>query len=459
MKNRTRSIQWMLARRIGLVVLVAGALFGLTAYFVERDRIGDLVADRALVAANRFNGQAQTALDMPGGISAETMQAELDTFLAAGAVKHRFGQYVLATIYDDAGNLLAEFADPRHPDMDQVRARLDAANHRYSADEYGRVHFARVGGDPYAHVAVPLADSSGAIVAHIEGVFAVSPSGVAELERTIAESVGAVLLVILVTAGLIYPIILSLIGRLSRMTINLLDANLETLKVLGGAVAKRDSDTDAHNYRVTIYSVRLAEAVGLPSELIRALIKGAFLHDVGKIGIRDAVLLKPGKLDDDEYAVMKTHVEHGIDLAAGSSWLEDGAAVVGCHHEKYDGGGYPNGMSGEDIPEIARIFAIADVFDAVASRRPYKDPCTYEETMEILERGRGTHFDPRLLDAFDEIARALYDDFAGIDGDRPRLELESITRRYFHGSIGEMVASANDRLHADANGSRRPVPA
>ena len=293
-----------------------------------------------------------------------------------------------------------------------------------------------------------LHDSAGLTVAHIEGVFAVSPRGVANVRRQVAASVGYVFLVVLATTGLIYPIILSLVGNVARMNLHLLDANLETLKVLGGAVAKRDSDTDAHNFRVTIYSVRLAEAVGLDEKSIRALIKGALIHDVGKIAIRDAVLLKPGKLSDAEYAVMKTHVEHGLDLTSRSEWLRDGASVVGCHHEKYGGGGYPQGIRGEEISIIARIFAIADVFDAVASRRPYKEPCTLEETMEILDQGRGTHFDPALLDAFVGIASSLYEQFAGVEGEAPRQELESIQQRYFHHIVSDLATDTSALLRS-----------
>lgn len=117
--------------------------------------------------------------------------------------------------------------------------------------------------------------------------------------------------VVLGTAALLYPVIVRLMRRVTGLSTDLLEANLEMLSTLGSAIAKRDADTDAHNYRVTIYSVRLAQAAGLDAPRIQALIKGAFLHDVGKIGIPDHILLKPGKLDDREYAEMKKHVAHG----------------------------------------------------------------------------------------------------------------------------------------------------
>jgi putative nucleotidyltransferase with HDIG domain len=219
----------------------------------------------------------------------------------------------------------------------------------------------------------------------------------------------------------------------------LLDANLETLQVLGSAIAKRDSDTDAHNFRVTVYSVKIAEEIGLSTENIRTLIKGAFLHDVGKIGIRDNVLLKPGPLTDDEYEVMKGHVNHGVDIVNRSEWLLDARSVVGSHHEKFDGSGYDRGLRGEEIPINARIFALADVFDALTSRRPYKEPYSFEESMQVLDAGRGTHFDPFLLDEFSKIARRLHEEFAHADVGKPRAELEVIVERYFHMGVGELV--------------------
>ena len=222
-----------------------------------------------------------------------------------------------------------------------------------------------------------------------------------------------------------------LLRRVVRLSEELLDANLEMLSVVGSAIAKRDADTDAHNYRVTIYSVRLAEAVGVGSKAMQSLIKGAFLHDVGKIGIPDHILLKPGNLDDSEFAEMQKHVAHGLDIVRRAAWLADAEEVVGCHHEKFDGGGYGSGLHAEDIPLNARIFAIADAFDALTSRRPYKEPLAFAAAMDILEKGRGTHFDPRLLDVFAAIARPLHDGFANRDDDHPREVLRGIVIRYF----------------------------
>ena len=238
--------------------------------------------------------------------------------------------------------------------------------------------------------------------------------------------------VVLATTLFLVPVMVAVGRRLMSLSRQLVSANIETLVVLGNAIATRDSDTGAHNYRVTIFAIRLAEAVGLAADDMRALIKGAFLHDVGKIAISDTILLKPGKLTAEEFTVMKQHVAHGFDIVLSAPSLHGAADVVLFHHEKYDGSGYLKGLSGNDIPVTARIFAIADVFDALISRRPYKEPMPFGKALAIIEDGAGAHFDPALVAAFTVIARPLYDAFSGQDDEAvARRTVEEITDRYF----------------------------
>jgi HD-GYP domain-containing protein (c-di-GMP phosphodiesterase class II) len=262
----------------------------------------------------------------------------------------------------------------------------------------------------------------------------------ARLVREPLTTVALVILVVMVISGLFYPVVLRFSDRMAEFSSDLLEANLEMMEVLGSAVAKRDSDTDAHNYRVTIYAVRLAEKEGLGIKAMQGLIKGAFLHDVGKIGIRDEVLLKPGRLDEDEYEVMKTHVDHGLDIVGRAGWLRDALGVVGSHHEKYDGGGYPSRVPGEMIPLPARIFAVADVFDALSSKRPYKAPMPLEKVFEIMREGRGTHFDPAVLDSFLEIAPDLHAQLDGRSAEELRGELQEIIEKYFTAGLRVLLA-------------------
>jgi HD-GYP domain-containing protein (c-di-GMP phosphodiesterase class II) len=435
-----KSIDRILLVRMGLAASAIGLLFGAVAFFSERGRLESEVADFARVQVERFSFQSRTVLDAPR-LDGDVLQSALTAFSrASGGATLSDGSFVTAKIYDPAGDLLAESVDTEYRHITAVEEILESIPHDRPADQLERVVSARISGAPHIGVVLPLKNSDGTAVAHIEGVFAVSEAGVAAIRVRVVRSVTIVFLLVLLTTAVIYPVISSLVGRLARTTTSLLDSNLETLQVLGSAIAKRDSDTDAHNYRVTVYAVRLAEEVGVDREEIRSLIKGSLLHDVGKIGIRDAILLKPGRLTDDEFEVMKTHVNHGLDITARSSWLEDARGVVGFHHERFDGAGYPRGLRGQEIPPSARIFAIVDVFDALTSSRPYKEAFSFEETIVILDQGSGSHFDPSFLDAFRRIARDLYDEFAGLENDAPRRELHTITERYFAKNARELFA-------------------
>ena len=269
-----------------------------------------------------------------------------------------------------------------------------------------------------------------------------SPSEtIADAERRLLAAVLGVVAIVAVTALSIYPLVRRLVMRLADMSVLLLDSNLETLRVLGSAIAKRDSDTDDHNYRVTIYSVRLAEACGTTAPRSAGSSRAPFSTTSAGIGVRDHILLKPGRLDAGEFELMKTHVSQGLDIVASSAWLSDAREVIGCHHEQYAGTGYDGGLRGEAIPLTARIFAIADVFDALASERPYKKPMTVEESIAALEQGAGRHFDPSLVARFAEIAPGLHARF-GLDAAAARAELEVLLRRHFRTDLGVILEEA-----------------
>jgi putative two-component system response regulator len=146
----------------------------------------------------------------------------------------------------------------------------------------------------------------------------------------------------------------------------------------------------------------IALELGLPGQEAETLLTAAPMHDIGKIGIPDRVLLKPGKLDAEEWAIMRRHPEigHGIIGSHPSPLLRMAAEVALTHHEKWDGNGYPRGLRGEEIPQVGRIVAVADVFDALTSVRPYKPAWTVEAAVEELKRGSGTHFQPQVVEAF-----------------------------------------------------------
>jgi HD-GYP domain-containing protein (c-di-GMP phosphodiesterase class II) len=178
-------------------------------------------------------------------------------------------------------------------------------------------------------------------------------------------------------------------------------------------------------------AARIGEEVGLSGSTMQALIAGSFLHDVGKIGIPDAILLKPGRLDDAEMAVMRTHVDLGEEIVRGMGWLDGAHEVVAAHHEKWDGSGYPRRLAAEAIPLSARIFAVADVFDALCSKRPYKAPMPFEQVMGILRADAGRHFDPRIVGLFEGIVDEVRERLHDTDEAAVRSLLEARIRLHF----------------------------
>ena len=221
-------------------------------------------------------------------------------------------------------------------------------------------------------------------------------------------------------------------GLLIGMHHDLLESNLQMVKALGSAIAERDYGTSEHNFRVTVYAIKLAEKAGVDNEQMKALIKGSFLHDIGKIGIRDNTLLKPAQLSNEEFESVKKHVLHGRHIIESVTWLEDAIDVVLYHHENWDGSGYPHGLSGESIPLVARIFCIADVFDALTSDRPYKKAWSYEETMAIMAKDARVRFDPSLLRDFGDISGELYRTVVPLDAHSLEDRLLQIINHYFH---------------------------
>jgi response regulator RpfG family c-di-GMP phosphodiesterase len=178
-----------------------------------------------------------------------------------------------------------------------------------------------------------------------------------------------------------------------------------TLKALVQALETRDFETHGHSERVVTFSLRLGYELGLDKDSLRDLELGALLHDIGKIGVPDAVLRKPAKLNEDEWNKMKLHPVHGQNILRNIPFLEGAGRIVAQHHEKWDGSGYPVGLRGEDIDIGARIFAVVDAFDAMVSDRVYRKGCSYEEALAELERCSGTQFDPLVVEAFKNVPK------------------------------------------------------
>lgn len=190
--------------------------------------------------------------------------------------------------------------------------------------------------------------------------------------------------------------------QVKARTLELEQTRFEIIKRLGRAAEYRDNETGTHVIRMSHYARLLAEELGMPAAFCETLFNAAPMHDVGKIGTPDAILRKPGKLDPDEWAIMQRHVQIGAEIIGDhpDPLLQMSRKIALYHHERWDGTGYPEGLSGEQIPLEARIAALADVFDALTSERPYKRAWTVEEALELLQKERGKHFEPKLVDAF-----------------------------------------------------------
>ncbi len=173
-----------------------------------------------------------------------------------------------------------------------------------------------------------------------------------------------------------------------------------TLRALAGALEARDVETAGHSDRVVAYSLRLGRELGLAHKELIALEQGALLHDIGKIGVRDSILLKCGALTEAEWGEMREHINYGLRIIGGIDFLSGAAPVVGEHHEKYDGTGYPSGLRGESIHINARIFAVADAFDAITSDRPYRKAAPYTHARAEIVANAARHFDPAVVNAF-----------------------------------------------------------
>ncbi|MBF0589708.1 MAG: response regulator [Magnetococcales bacterium] len=183
------------------------------------------------------------------------------------------------------------------------------------------------------------------------------------------------------------------------------DSQRQAIFMLGEAGHYNDTDTGVHIWRMAAYSRALAEAAGWSEQMAERMELAAPMHDTGKIGTPDNILKAPRKLTPEEWTIMKQHAQIGFDILSKSDApiFTMAAEIARCHHERWDGSGYPGGLSGSSIPESARMVAIADVFDALTMKRPYKEPWSIEDSIVEIRKGSGHHFEPRLVELFEEI--------------------------------------------------------
>ena len=380
---------------LSLSLVISGAVF-----YLKMNGVDEQVLGLAVKESQSFTA----GLDRAGAGQVEMLKRKADEFLK--------GHFIVLDLYDEhKKQILREVS----PGREMVEQKLEQYVHHFPMENTRYYKKFWIDRQLFLQVLLPLQGKRGDLVGYFEGVYQVDAETLHNIEADIIRTLLLVVVVVLITAIMLYPIIISLNRGLINLATDLLKSHIELMDVLGSAIAERDSDTNSHNYRVTLYAIRLAETLGLPSPKIRNLIAGAFLHDVGKIGIRDNILLKPASLSDTEFEVMRSHVRLGVDIISKSNWLAGAREVVEFHHEKFDGSGYMKGLKGKEIPLNARIFAIVDVFDALTSKRPYKEPFGFGETMDLLQRDSGSRFDPELLSTFGGIAYPLYQEISRAD--------------------------------------------
>jgi len=203
---------------------------------------------------------------------------------------------------------------------------------------------------------------------------------------------------------------LNLEKKVEYQTLELVKLYTGTLQAMIMALDLRESETGYHSYRVTEYALTLGKYMNLSGPELSVLAKGALLHDIGKIGVPDHILLKPGKLTDEEWNIMRKHAELGHGMLIKIEFLEESADIVFMHHEHFDGSGYPGGLSGEEIPLGARIFSIVDAMDAMTSKRVYRKEIPFDEAIERIKEASGAQFDPAIVDVFVKIDLGVWED-------------------------------------------------
>jgi len=418
-----------LAVRLTIMAVVIGLLTAISVYFAESKSLQQQVAGEVRAETRLLTARTQEIIETENARPHIAFQQAINELRPISA-QPKDSQFVYADFFQPGSSDHEEYIAKDYPLIDSVvlfaHSQIPI---KQVSGEQTKIVFP--GKRLHVWVLTPLVQTGTTKPPSLQTIFAPSEKSLQTIRRKVRRSVIQAMLIVSATSLVLYPVILQLVNRLSQFSRNLLAANLGTLTLLANAIAKRDNDTDTHNFRVTLLAVRLCEELHLDDDIIHSMIKGAFLHDIGKIGIPDTILLKPGKLDQEEFREMQEHVRYGLDIIRSSTWLDDATKVVGSHHEKYNGSGYPKGWAGGAIPLVARIFAVVDVFDALTSRRPYRQPLAYEEAMAVIQQGRGLQFDPVIVDAFATIAPELHRKYAGREDQGLRDELEELIAYYF----------------------------
>ena len=413
-----RSLRRLLLKRLLLAGLGFSLLAAISSYYLETWQVETAAFELAHESAKHFDEpKTRKHLIQSRGHNHPELTRLLND-----------SHFIAIRVFSSEGMVLSE-AWKSIPEG--LRSAVTAHVHDFPVAGASHRNWIRSGKEDLIQIVLPLADAGEKPAAYFEGIYRIDTQMQQAQKERIRNSSIIALVSAFAASLMLYPILLGLTRRSMALSQSLLESNVELMQTLGSAIAMRDSDTDSHNYRVTLYTVRLAEFMHRSDSEIRDLIVGTFLHDIGKIGITDQILLKPGKLTADEFETMKQHVTLGQEIIAHNSWLLKAGTIVGCHHEKFDGSGYPNGLRGHDIPFSARLFAVVDVFDALTSIRPYKAALTLKAALKIIEEESGKHFDPVIVEVFLTQAERLYGEIGCTFRGTLQAKLAEVVHKYF----------------------------
>ncbi len=415
--------QKRIAIRIAAVSVGLALLLSPFAWFFAQHSMRESIVELAIEDAHHL-------VEKGGAIDLESHNVEMQALAAMKNIVT--GIFDIAEIYDKEGQKIAEAANT---EGESIHEELKGhPKPRFFAPEYQYLKLAD--GRNVLNVFVPLHEvtqnQDSPVLAYFEGLRIIPPWQEKQVRFMSAAAMLFVSLASLLCGALLFPVLIHLNSEKESHAQEVLNSHITMMNSLGYAIAKRDSETGAHNHRVAWVAVRLAEQVHFKREAMQSLIAGSFLHDIGKIAISDTILLKPGKLSEQEMTIMRGHVSHGEDLVKGMGWLAGAHEIVSEHHEKWDGSGYPRGLAGQAISLSARIFAVADVFDALCSSRPYKEAIDFESVMQILNSESGTHFDPDMIVAFNQIAHGVYTELQQANEQDLEHNLDIKIKKYFY---------------------------
>ena len=412
-----------MASALGLAIL-----FGVATYWITQIAFEGAIARQAAETSNslRWALNSKTVASLRKDNS--QLISQLNNII-------KFGNFDAAELYDADWHKLAEVDNDVVDELSQL-TRMDHFK-QYTQPIYTTKKL--IDGRLAINVFVPYLETPDDLTSkplgYFEGLYIAPEWRVEQMRNLSYGSVLFVTLAVLICGLALYPIMLDLNKERERKAEKLFQSNVLVMKSLGEAIARRDSETGAHNNRVTLLAINIAEAMKFPPKSMESLIVGALLHDIGKIGISDNILLKPGKLTDAEFEIMKSHVNQGESIIEDKGWLHDAYDVISGHHERWDGSGYPRGLKGAAIPLAARIFAVADVFDALTSKRPYKEPFDYETSLAFIDAESGSHFDPQVVEIFKSISKVLYEDFITLSEATIESRLDEAIVRYLKISL------------------------